>query len=114
MPSTMANVKHLQANGGRALANLGQTISFKAEPEDTGDKLFLFEHRMPPTLGVPAHTEHNHEAFYVLEGELTIDIPGRGTFSAKRGDAFFLKANTNHTARNSGNSVLKLVAAQIK
>jgi transcriptional regulator with XRE-family HTH domain len=50
----------------------------------------------------------------VLSGQLTIDIPGRGTFTAKRGDAFFLKANTPHTSRNSGNSVLRIVAAQIK
>jgi transcriptional regulator with XRE-family HTH domain len=50
----------------------------------------------------------------VLSGELTIEIPGRGTFVAKRGDAFYLKANTEHTSRNSGNTVLKLVAAQVK
>ena len=76
MTSTMANVKHLPANGGPAFANLGQTISFKAEPEDTDDALFLFEHRMPPTLGVPAHTERNYEAFYVLEGTLEVEADG--------------------------------------
>ena len=50
----------------------------------------------------------------VLSGQLTIEIPGRGTFTARRGDAFILKANTPHTSRNSGNSVLRIVAAQIK
>jgi hypothetical protein len=63
MPSTVAKVKHLQANGGRAFALLGHTLSFKAESEDTDDALFLFEHRMPPTLSVPPHTEHNNESF---------------------------------------------------
>src|ERR671911_3064695 len=76
MPSTMASVKLLPANGGPAFANLGQTLSFKAEPEDTDDALFLFEHRMPPTLGVPAHTERNYEAFYVLEGTLEVEADG--------------------------------------
>src|SRR5918911_2727589 len=76
MPSTMANVKHLPQNGGRAFAILGNSISFKAEPEDTDDALFLFEHRMPPTLSVPAHTERNYEAFYVLEGTLEVEADG--------------------------------------
>src|SRR5919107_5583913 len=76
MTSTMANVKHLPENGGRAFAILGNSISFKAEPEDTDDALFLFEHRMPPTLGVPAHTERNYEAFYVLEGTLEVEADG--------------------------------------
>lgn len=66
MSSTMAKVKHLPANGGRAFALLGHTLSFKAESEDTDDRLFLFEHRMPATLDVPAHTERNHESFYML------------------------------------------------
>jgi quercetin dioxygenase-like cupin family protein len=77
MPSTMAKVKHLPANGGRAFANLVQTLSFKAEPEDADDALLLFEHRMPPTLGVPAHTERNYEAFYVLEGTLEVEADGK-------------------------------------
>ena len=51
---------------------------------------------------------------YVVSGELAIDIAGRGTFTAKRGDAFFLKAHTEHTSRNSGGTVLKLVVAQVK
>src|ERR671910_2354063 len=76
MPSTMASVKHLPANGGRAFALLGQTLSIKAEPEDTDNALFLFEHWMPPTFGVPAHTERNNEAFYVLEGTLEVEADG--------------------------------------
>ena len=73
---TVANVKRLPENGGRAFALLGHSLSFKAEPEDTDDALFLFEHRMPPALGVPAHTERNHEAFYVLEGTLEVEADG--------------------------------------
>jgi quercetin dioxygenase-like cupin family protein len=73
---SMANVKHLPANGGRAFALLGQTLSFKAEPEDNDDALLLFEHRMPPAQGVPAHTERNYEAFYVLEGTLELETDG--------------------------------------
>ena len=83
LPS-MANVKHLPANGGRAFALLGQTLSIKAEPEDTDDALFLFEHWMPPTFGVPAHTERNNEAFYVLEGTLEVEADGERGKEAHR------------------------------
>ena len=101
MPSTMANVKHLQAKGGRAFANLGQTISFKAEPEDTDDALFLFEHRMPPTLGVPAHTERNYEAFYVLEGTLEVEADGE-RYRLGTGEFLSMRPGVVHSLHNPG------------
>jgi hypothetical protein len=51
MLSTMANVKHLPANGGRAFAQFGQSLSFKAAPGDTDDALFPFE-QSPSRAGV--------------------------------------------------------------
>src|SRR5215211_6904766 len=101
MPSTMAKVKHLPANGGRAFANLGQTVSFKAEPVDTDDALFLFEHRMPPTLGVPAHTERNYEAFYVLEGTLEVEADGE-RYRLGPGEFLSLRPGVVHSLHNLG------------
>ena len=108
MPSTMASVKHLLANGGPAFANLGQTISFKAEPEDTGDSLFLFEHRKPPTLGVPAHTERNYEAFYVLEGMLEIEADGQ-RYRLGPGEFLSLRPGVVHSLHNPGPGMIRIL-----
>jgi len=106
MPSTMAKVKHLPANGGRAFALLGQSLSIKAEPEDTDDRLFLFEHRMPPTLSVPAHTEHNHEAFYVLEGTLEVEADGE-RYRLGRGEFFSMHPGVVHSLHNPGPGMMR-------
>ena len=108
MTSTMANVKHLPANGGPAFANLGQTISFKAEPEDTDDALFLFEHRMPPTLGVPAHTERNYEAFYVLEGTLEVEADGE-RYRLGPGEFLSLRPGVVHSLHNPGPGMTRIL-----
>ena len=108
MPSTMANVKHLPENGGRAFAILGNSISFKAEPEDTDDALFLFEHRMPPTLGVPAHTERNYEAFYVLEGTLEVEADGE-RYKLGPGEFLGMRPGVVHSLHNPGPGMMRIL-----
>ena len=107
MPS-MANVKHLPANGGRAFALLGQSLSFKAEPEDNDDALFLFEHRMPLTGGVPAHTERNYEAFYVLEGTLEVEADGE-RYSLGPGEFLSLRPGVVHSMHNPGPGMMRVL-----
>src|ERR671933_266255 len=108
MPSTMANVKHLPADGGRAFALLGHTLIFKAEPEDTDDTLFLFEHRMPPTLGVPAHTERNYEAFYVLEGTFEVEADGE-RYRLGPGEFLSMRPGVVHSLHNPGPALCRLL-----
>jgi len=108
MPSTMANVKHLQANGGRAFDAFGQTVTFKAEPDDTDDALVLFEHRMPPTLGVPAHTERNYEAFYVLEGTLEVEADGE-RYRLGPGEFLSLRPGVVHSLHNPGPGMTRIL-----
>ncbi|HQH54613.1 MAG TPA: cupin domain-containing protein [Candidatus Hydrogenedentes bacterium] len=48
----------------------------------------------------------------VLEGELTIEIPGHATYRARKGDGFYLKAGTPHISRNESGKVLRLVVAK--
>jgi quercetin dioxygenase-like cupin family protein len=107
-PSTMANVKHLPANGGRAFALLGQTISFKAEPEDTDDGLLLFEHWVPPESGVPAHTERNHEAFYVLEGTLEVEADGE-RYRLGPGEFVSMRPGVVHSLHNPGPGMMLIL-----
>ncbi len=105
---TVAKVKHLPENGGRAFAILGNSISFKAEPEDTDDALFLFEHRMPPTLGVPAHTERNHEAFYVLEGTLEVEADGE-RYRLGPGEFLGMRPGVVHSLHNPGADMTRIL-----
>jgi quercetin dioxygenase-like cupin family protein len=105
---SMANVKHLPANGGRAFTLLGQTLSFKAEPEDTDGGLFLFENRMPPTLGVPAHTERNHEAFYVLEGTLEVEADGE-RYRLGPGEFVSMRPGVVHSLHNPGPGMVRIL-----
>jgi quercetin dioxygenase-like cupin family protein len=108
MPSTMAKVKHLPKNSGLAFALLGQSLSFKAEPEDTDDRLFLFEHRMPPTLSVPAHTERNHEAFYVLEGTLEVEADGE-RYRLGPGEFLSMAPGVVHSLHNPGPGMMRIL-----
>lgn len=92
------------------------------------DRKWVFAFPSHPEIGLvmtyeeyQPHTDiieperHPRDTFgQVLSGQLTIEIPGREAFTARRGDAFFLKANTEHTSRNSGDAVLKMVVVQIK
>ena len=101
-----ADVKHLPAGGGPAFSLMGSTLSFKDEPDDTGDAFFLFEHRMPPTLGVPPHTERNHEAFYVLEGTLEIEAQGE-RYRLGPGDFLSISPGVLHSLHNPGPGMMR-------
>ena len=92
-------VKHLSANSGRTFAHLGTAISFKDEPTENGDALFLFEMRMPPGNGVPQHSERNHEAFYILEGELEVTAGGKA-YRMKPGDFLSIRPGVLHSLKN--------------
>lgn len=51
---------------------------------------------------------------YVLEGTLTLELPGRGLLTASAGDAFYLKAGQEHVAQNAGDQPLRLIAVQLR
>jgi quercetin dioxygenase-like cupin family protein len=95
------NVKYLPANTGRTFAHLGSSISFKAEPDENGDRLLLFECRMRPGDGVPPHWERNYEAFYVLEGTLQIEADGE-RYLLNRGDFLGMRPAVVHALHNPG------------
>jgi len=98
---TIAKVKHLAANSGRNLALLGHSLSFKDEPEDNGDAFLLWEGRIPEGDGVPQHSEHNHEAFYVLEGILEIEADGV-RHRLRPGDFLCIQPGVLHSLHNPG------------
>jgi quercetin dioxygenase-like cupin family protein len=106
MPTAATNVKHLPANNGRAFALLGDSITFKDEPDDNGNALMLFEHRMQLTHGVPPHGEHNHEAFYVLEGTLEVEADGE-RYRLGPGEFLSLRPGVVHSLHNAGPGMMR-------
>lgn len=54
-------------------------------------------------------TPHQGEEFgYVLQGSIQVQH-GNKKFKAKKGDSFYYKCNANHTVRNTGKSLAKII-----
>lgn len=85
-------------------------FAFPSHP-DLGIELSYEEYK-PRTRLVELERHPVDICGYVLAGELTLEIPHRGVFKAGKGDAFYLKAGTEHISRNRGRTTLKMVVAQ--
>ncbi len=95
---------------------------------DDGDKLskFLFpdtrdsrcimtyEEYRPHTRNIEKETHSRDVCVYVLEGELTLEIPGSNQLIAKAGDAAYIRAGTPHVATNRNDAPLRMVVVEIK
>lgn len=89
---------------GSVLNNpVGGQIARKASDEDTGGAYTLFENTMPPrSPGPRPHIHHRHdEAFYVLEGELTVRVGAR-TITAPAGSFVLVPRGEIHQPANPG------------
>ena len=61
------------AEPGNSFWYVGQLMSALAEGEDTGGRLTVYEILFPPDSGPPLHVhEREDEAFYVIEGGLSV------------------------------------------
>src|SRR5262245_25748518 len=62
---------------GPTLDVLGVTHSYKAMADDTGRQFSVWESIVPPGRGAPPHTHtREDEAFYVLSGEVLVEVEG--------------------------------------
>ena len=93
----------LQPGEGRTVSVLGDRYTYKAVGDQTGGAYGLVATTVPAaSSGPPPHVHHGEEeAFYVLEGELTILIGDR-TLSASAGSFAFVPRGTVHTFSNRG------------
>ena len=73
---------------GRTIAVVGDVYRFLATGEDTNGKYAMWEAIVPPGGGPPPHVHsREEEGFYILEGEITLQIGGErlvatpGTFA---------------------------------
>ena len=89
----------LDADDGDRIWFGGGTMNFKATALATDGELFLMEADMPAGFSPPLHVHHDeHEAFYILDGELEI-VCGSERYVARAGSFAFLPRGIAHTFR---------------
>jgi mannose-6-phosphate isomerase-like protein (cupin superfamily) len=88
---------------GEALSVAGNDIVFKAGAVDTGGAFGFLEYTAAAGFpGPPAHVHRKMvEAFYVLEGELTMRLEDE-TVTARAGSFVLVPPGTPHTFSNPG------------
>lgn len=84
-----------------------------AFPKHPDIKMSLSYEEYQPHTRLRTKETHRHDLCgFIIEGELTIEIPGKGKFVAEAGDAFYLRSGQTHIAGNRSDHVLRLVAVQ--
>ncbi len=93
-----------EASAGATLNVLGVTHIYKATGAETGGAFSLWEAVIPPGTGAPPHTHtHEDESFYVLSGELLVDVEGApAPHRIGPGGFFFGARGRHHGFRNVG------------
>src|SRR5262245_22914564 len=92
----------LQAGEGKAYWVVGDLYTILASGDDTGGAYALIHALVPPGGGPPPHIHRrDDEAFYVLEGEVTIHADGQST-TATAGTWITLAKGSRHSFRNNG------------
>ena len=77
-------------------------MTFKLLTEQTGDRLGVFEERVPPAAGTPLHIHlGSDEVIHVLEGELLIRL-GTERSMAAAGSWVFIPRGVVHGWKNIG------------
>jgi quercetin dioxygenase-like cupin family protein len=93
---------HLPEGEGKMLWVVDELMTFKASGEDTGGAYSLTDSVVPSGGGPPLHVHHReHEAFWMLEGELEIQV-GENTFRAGPGSFVHLPKDIQHGYENVG------------
>ena len=101
----------LQPGEGKTVTVLGDRYTYKAVGEQTGGAYGLVETAAPAgSSGPPPHVHPGEdEAFFVLEGEVTVLIGDR-TLTASAGSFAFVPRGTLHTFSNPGTRETRFLA----
>jgi quercetin dioxygenase-like cupin family protein len=94
------------ATGGprRTVSCLGSEYTTLIGHHDSGGRIGMFESRVPPGEGPPAHVHHNEdEVIHVLEGQYEFWLDGT-TRRVGPGHAMFLPRDVPHTFRVLGST----------
>lgn len=96
---------------GSTLNVLGVTHVYKATRAETAGAFSLWEAVVPPGAGAPPHTHANEdESFYLLSGELLVEVEGEPAPRRLRPGGFFFGARGwRHTFRNVGDQPARVL-----
>jgi quercetin dioxygenase-like cupin family protein len=100
---------------GPTLDVVSTTHIYKAMASDTGHQFSVWESIVPPGSGVPAHTHtREDEAFYVLGGEVLVEVEGAvDPLHLGPGGFLFAPRNRRHAFRNIGTVDARLLVFAI-
>ena len=94
---------------GRTVALVGDVYRFLATGEDTDGKYALWEAIVPPGGGPPPHVHsREEEGFYVLEGEITLQV-GDERLVATAGMFVNMPVGTPHSFKNEGRQPARML-----
>jgi len=94
---------------GRVIGVVGDIYRFLATGEETDGRYALWEAIVPPGGGPPPHIhQREEEGFYVLEGEITIQL-GEERFVAKAGTFANMPVGSLHSFTNAGTKPAKML-----
>ena len=100
----------IQPGGGEAVWLLDELLVFKIGGVETGDSIGFIEATARSGGGPPLHSHHMQaEAFYVLEGELTVKV-GAQTRKVSSGSFVLVPPGVGHAYRVESKEPAKLLA----
>src|SRR5690348_6160154 len=98
-----------QTTEGRTIAVVVDVYRFLATGEDTNGKYALWEAIVPPGGGPPPHIHsREEEGFYVLEGEITIQL-GEDRFVAQAGTFANMPVGSLHSFTNASDKTARML-----
>jgi quercetin dioxygenase-like cupin family protein len=94
---------------GRTIAVVGDVYRFLATGEETNGRYAMWEAIVPPGGGPPPHVHsREEEGFYILEGEITLQI-GEKRIVATAGMFANMPVGTPHSFKNESNRPAKML-----
>lgn len=100
---------------GSTLNVLDVTHIYKATAAETGGSLSLWEAVVPPGAGAPPHTHaREDEGFYVLSGEIVVELEGEPAPRRVASGGFFFGARgRRHAFRNVGDKPARVLVLSV-
>jgi mannose-6-phosphate isomerase-like protein (cupin superfamily) len=103
----------LAAGEGEKIWFTNAAMTIKATADTTDGHLCLIESHAPVGHGPPLHVHHDeHEAFFILEGEMEI-VCGEERYTAAAGAFAFLPRGVAHTFRVTAGSPARFLTVAV-
>src|SRR5471030_183240 len=98
---------------GRTIAVVGDVYRFLATGDDTNGKYAIWEAIVPPGDGPPPHVHsREEEGFYILEGEITLQV-GEKRLVVTAGMFANMPVGTRHSFKNESDRLAKMLISVV-